>query len=674
MPAEDEDDGWDLEAEGKGSSEPTAKMTRCLLLTVAEASNLPLPAAFLRRGREGHLPVGTPAMGMNPYAVVRHAESRRVTAVSFMNAWPKWGAQFEFALQLHDAMEMRPWWERERDIVIEVMNEDRFTADTLIGSASIVPSKVDELLINGVVGAVVQLLLPLKSPVGLPLCGAGAQPALLSVRLEIAEVYAASKDEVKQAAPPQLPMEPRSPEKLKEDSAKFFEKLQQSPGPWSMLKMRISAGVLLDAADCEIVRPVWRGRRGDKKAHVHLDAPDMPHERLEEQNRKSILAGVGVLEHQIEHLEKFLERCVKLDPPRTEPGAKKKVIWRELASLGVDVVSLGVMFGASAQTDETTLQSDAFLGMLAREPAMTRGICDQLARPRVDVDVLLVEAEEAKKAVAILKRYQILPDTYDLRARDDTIWQKASNKMKTSLEKTVAVSAACQADIDPFEGDLFIHYQQLAPGQKLTSQGPAKPEGRSSRPQTHIPAASTRPPSVHEDVRVGQVQGRDLAAFEGPPWPPGRRLGDIEALAPLPDDIKSQVRICTDCVSAAGDTVTQTETVHQFSHTGKSTCPLRPASSALRLMLTTRRTLCWVGLIVCINECGYRGENAGGGVAARCLVYKFTNAAGHHGRLQESTLLVQGLPFGAVARVAPVANLQKQATTLCLGHGFAVRL
>ena len=317
---------------------------------------------------------------------------------------------------------------------------------------------------------------------------------------------------------------------------------------------------------------MWRGRRGDKKAHVHLDAPDMPHERLEERNRKSILACVGVLQQQIEHLEKFLELCVKLDPPRTEPGAKKKVIWRELASLGVDVVSLGVMFGAAAQTDETTLDSDAFLGMLAREPAMTRGICDQLARPRVDVDALLVEAEEAKKAVAILKRYQILPDTYDLHSRDDTVWQKASNKMKTSLEKTVAVSAACQADIDPFEGDLFIHYQQLAPGQKLTSQGPAKPEGRSSRPQTHIPAASTRPPSVHEGVRVGQVQGRDLAAFEGPPWPAGGRQGAAEALAPLLADLKSQVRICTDCVSDAGDTVTQTETVHEFSHTGKSTC------------------------------------------------------------------------------------------------------
>ena len=233
MPAEDEDDGWNLEAEGDGkkSSEPTAKITRCLLLTVAEASNLPLPAAFSRRGREGHLPVGTPALGMNPYAVVRHAESRRVTEVSLMNAWPKWGAQFEFALQSHGVTKVRPWWERDGDIVIEVMNEDRFTADTLIGSASIVPSKVDELLINGAVGAAVQLLLPLKSPVGLPLCGAGAQPALLSVRLEIAEVYTASKDEGKEAASPQLPLEPRSPEKLKEDSAKFFEKLQQSPGP-----------------------------------------------------------------------------------------------------------------------------------------------------------------------------------------------------------------------------------------------------------------------------------------------------------------------------------------------------------------------------------------------------------------------------------------------------------
>jgi hypothetical protein len=329
---------------------------------------------------------------------------------------------------------------------------------------------------------------------------------------------------------------------------------------------------------------VWRGRHGDKKAHVYLDAPDLPHERSEETNRKSLLASVGVLEHQIELLEKFLERCAKLDPPpEAEPGAKKKVLWRELASLGVDVVSLGVMFGAAAQTDEATLDHDGFLGMLAREPAMTRGICDELARPRIDVDTLLVEAQEAKKAVAILKKYQILPEMYDLRACDESMWLKASNKMKTSLEKTVVVSAACQADIDPFEGDLFIHYQQLAPGEKRSAQGPAKAEGRASRPQAHIPAASTRPPAHYEGARVGQVQGRELAAFEGPPWPAGRRAGDVEAPAPLPSDIKSSVRICTDQVSAAGASESHVETVHEFSQTGTSPKLLRSAPAALPL-------------------------------------------------------------------------------------------
>jgi hypothetical protein len=73
--------------------------------------------------------------------------------------------------------------------------------------------------------------------------------------------------------------------------------------------------------------------------------------------------------------------------------------------------------------------------------------------------------------------------------------------------------------------------------------------------------------------------------------------------------------------------------------------------------------------MVCLNECGYRGENAGGGVAAWRLVYKFKNPAGHHGRLQKSTLLVQGLPFGAVARVAratcePVQHVQSCADKL----------
>jgi len=46
-----------------------------------------------------------------------------------------------------------------------------------------------------------------------------------------------------------------SPQKLKEDSDRFFQKLQGSP--------------------------IWRGRKGDTKAHVYLDTPDLPFEKYE---------------------------------------------------------------------------------------------------------------------------------------------------------------------------------------------------------------------------------------------------------------------------------------------------------------------------------------------------------------------------------------------------------
>jgi len=45
-------------------------------------------------------------------------------------------------------------------------------------------------------------------------------------------------------------------------------------------------------------------------------------------------------------------------------------------------------------------------------------------------------------------------------------------------EKSVLISTACQADVDPFEGDLFIHYQQLAPNERKFAQGPTPVEGR----------------------------------------------------------------------------------------------------------------------------------------------------------------------------------------------------
>ncbi len=257
------DEGWDrLAPDHHTARDPPAKSARALLLTVVEASNLPLPAAFSRRGPHGHLPVGTPAPGMNPYAVVRHAESRRATAPSPMNAWPKWGAAFEFALQADATTVARPWREPDADIVIEVMNEDRFTVDTLVGSAAIAPSKVNELLISGEVGAAMQLLLPLTSPVGVPLCGAGAQRALVSVRLEIAEVVipAASSAKEDEAAPAPLAAEPRSPEKLREDSERFYEKLQQSPGAAAPRRPPLEPPVIAGAIRssdlrCAVVRP-----------------------------------------------------------------------------------------------------------------------------------------------------------------------------------------------------------------------------------------------------------------------------------------------------------------------------------------------------------------------------------------------------------------------------------
>ena len=46
-----------------------------------------------------------------------------------------------------------------------------------------------------------------------------------------------------------------SPQKLKEDSDLFFQKLQGSP--------------------------IWRGRKGDTNAHVYLDTPDLPFEKYE---------------------------------------------------------------------------------------------------------------------------------------------------------------------------------------------------------------------------------------------------------------------------------------------------------------------------------------------------------------------------------------------------------
>ena len=277
MSADDGLEGWDLD--GKGSTIEQGRTARALRLTVEEASNLPVPGRFSRTGKQGHLPVGTPAPGLNPYAVVKHGESRRLTRSSTCNAWPKWNKSFEFAVESNAVTTERPWRNADSNIVVEIMNEDKFTMDTLIATVTIPSATIDELLIRGDVGAVKPLLEPLESAVGLPLAGAGAQPAILSLRLEIIEVETrtANRDEetTDKAAhlTPILVLEPRSPEKLKEQSAEFFEKLQQSP--------------------------VWRGRHGDKRAHQTIDTPDLPFERYEERNAKSLLSSAGILEPQI---------------------------------------------------------------------------------------------------------------------------------------------------------------------------------------------------------------------------------------------------------------------------------------------------------------------------------------------------------------------------------------
>ena len=156
----------------------------------------------------------------------------------------------------------------------------------------------------------------------------------------------------------------------------------------------------------------------------------------------------------------------------------------------------------------------------------------------------------------------------------------------------IVASSACQADINPFEGDLFIHYKQLNPGEMRMAEGPqehaGRDAGRASRPDASLPAATTRPPSLYQGVRVGQVEGRELSSFEGPPTSVSRRkLGDLEPPAPLPDDLKSCIKITTTLGNShtsagqGGDLGAQhqehAETVHHFSHTG-----VRMLEAALR--------------------------------------------------------------------------------------------
>ena len=129
----------------------------------------------------------------------------------------------------------------------------------------------------------------------------------------------------------------------------------------------------------------------------------------------------------------------------------------------------------------------------------------------------------------------------------------------------------------------------MTEGPQEHAGGSSRHAGGSSRPDASLPASSTRPPSLYQGVRVGQVEGRELSSFEGPPTSVSRRkLGDLEPPAPLPDDLKSCVKITTtlgDSLTSAGQGGGEggsqheehVETVHHFSHTG-----VRMLEAALR--------------------------------------------------------------------------------------------
>ena len=580
-------------------------------VTVVEAANLPVPGRFSRRGAQGHLPdnhpvhqrVSTPAWTqaiqqpvasvgfLNPYAVVRHKpqselhpESSRRTRTSMMSACPKWEEHFDFVLDEHYVLADRPLLDRmDPTIVIDLWTEDQFSTDQHIATVTVPPATVRDLLRRGEAGVAEPSSHQLVDTVGLELRGQGAQPSLLNLRLEVSEVDAVPEAiyETPLVAVPPGRKAPavRSPEKLKEDSDSFFEKLQQSP--------------------------VWRGRRGDAKAHRHLEIPELPFERFEQRDPKSLLASAGVLEPQITLLKKFL---ADISARNRTAGtlAKKKDVWKGLRELGVDEVSLAVMFGKNAANDAALLEHEQYLEMIAREPAMARGIVDEIARPRVDVDKLLVESREANKAVDILKKFKLIARDYDLHACNQRMWDEVSNNLDRRLQKIAKADTECQADVDPYEGDLYIHYQQQAPGEKPAPRAARGDKLASKAPShPHLPGAETRPPAEVQGVRVGQVEGRALSAFEGPPstkmwthevtkvraaFPPReifpaegggglhglRRAGDVEPPPPLPDSIHSRVRITTTSVArpppsaaaAEANGTTLTETVHQFTHTG----------------------------------------------------------------------------------------------------------
>ena len=102
-----------------------------------------------------------------------------------------------------------------------------------------------------------------------------------------------------------------SPQKLKEDSDRFFQKLQGSP--------------------------IWRGRKGDTKAHVYLDTPDLPFEKYEgripqKSVRKAFYIAGFVASWHLRNFENTVD-CWEIQPmsPSGLQGAIKwrsKPVWR----------------------------------------------------------------------------------------------------------------------------------------------------------------------------------------------------------------------------------------------------------------------------------------------------------------------------------------------------------
>jgi hypothetical protein len=178
------------------------------------------------------------------------------------------------------------------------------------------------------------------------------------------------------------------------------------------------------------------------------------------------------------------------------------------------------------------------------------------------------------------RRFKLVDGSYQLRKRDPGVWHKCSTKLAKALESSQVVNMSTQADIDPFENDLFIHYKQVQPFEQHI-----KPHPRSLRADTLLPGATSRPPSDYRGVRVDLISGRAMSAFEGPPLSKEHEHRTKPAPHELLSDIKSCVSITvTDKggekggeKGAGGEGTKETQNVHQFTHMG-----VRMLEAALR--------------------------------------------------------------------------------------------